>query len=422
MRTLGGLVIALGACLAFPGTITAQPDPPPPQCKAPELVTAFGSYFSASITLDRTTPKPDLPIGPDGVDGATESMRLLLESIPAANAAWRLVLRDEARRVVAILGPEDFLRGQEVGPHRRWTSRLPANKIMPELLNAGPGDSVTIRAGFALPRAKPGERLFSIPANSPKWRPLYEQGDTRPKELGDIVGMMVTSGDTVIGSGPTETHERTPWCCSGVMVAPNVFMTNWHCGGRGNTSAQAYWNSDVWANTVVDLGWDSGQVRRQYNVVKRLYVSQAMDVAFLEVVPTVGAGAAIGQSNVAHVSFSDLAMNQSVFIVHHASCEAKLVSRSCGLMGSRPGWTATDPAAAPTEVAHNCATEPGASGAPVFDMSGNLVALHHLGFNQGGACQAPEKLNRAVTIKSIAHDLQQNAPELIARLGWRAAD
>jgi hypothetical protein len=50
------------------------------------------------------------------------------------------------------------------------------------------------------------------------------------------------------------------------------------------------------------------------------------------------------------------------------------------------------------------------------------VALHHLGFNQGGACQIPDRLNRAVTMKSIAHDLGQNAPQLAAQLGWPAAD
>ena len=416
------MAVALSACLAFPASITAQPDPPAPQCKAPELVTLFGTWFAADLTLDQTTPRPQTAISPTSTGGAVESIRLLLETTPTAGAAWRLVLRDGSERVLAILGPGDFAEGPQAGPHRRWTSRLPAARIMPELLNAKPGESVSIRSGIALPHGSPDQRLFSIAGTQPMWNELYKQGDARPKEVGDAVGMLVTSADAIVGAGLAQTHERTPWCCTGVMVAPNVFMTNWHCGGRGDTNAQAYWNSEVWANTVVDLGWDDGQVRRQYNVVKRLYVNQSLDVAFLEIAPTVGAGAAVGQSNTVQISTDEPTANEPVFIVHHARCLPKLVTRNCAIVGPRPGWTATGAAPASTEVAHNCDTEPGASGAPVFNARGQLVALHHLGFNQGGACQIPDRLNRAVTMKSIAHDLGQNAPQLAAQLGWPAAD
>ena len=421
LRPLAGGAIALAAWLAFPAAITAQPDPPP-QCKAPELVTLFGTWFPADLVLDRTTPRPQSPISPVVAEGPVESIRLKLETTPVAGAAWRLVLRDGAGRVLAILGPADFADGPQVGPHRRWTSRLPASRIMPELLNARLGESVSIRSGIALPHGSPDQRLFSIAGSQPLWNELYKQGDARPKEVGDAVGMLVTSSVAIEGGGLTENHERTPWCCTGVMVAPNVFMTNWHCGGRGATNPQAYWNSDVWDNTVVDLGWDDGQVRRQYNVVKRLYVNQGLDVAFLEITPTVGAGAAVGQSNTVQISTDEPTANEPVFIVHHARCLPKLVTRNCAIVGPRPGWTATGAAPASTEVAHNCDTEPGASGAPVFNASGQLVALHHLGFNQGGACQIPDRLNRAVTMKSIAHDLREKAPELAARLGWPAAD
>jgi hypothetical protein len=200
------------------------------------------------------------------------------------------------------------------------------------------------------------------------------------------------------------------------MIAPDLFLTNWHCGGRAATPSARYFDSEVRANAVVDLGWDDGPVRRQYNVIAVVRANKDLDYAILRVAPTLGSGAAVGPATPVEVSFTPPSTQDQVFVVHHARCMTKRVSAGCSVRGTASPWT--KPGAPPTEFAHDCDTEPGASGAPVFNSSGQMVALHHLGFNAGNACVARDGLNKAIQLSAIAGDIHDNDAALWGHLGW----
>ena len=59
---------------------------------------------------------------------------------------------------------------------------------------------------------------------------------------------------------------------------------------------------------------------------------------------------------------------------------------------------------------HDCDTEHGSSGAPVFDQRGNLIGLHHRGHELDATGQCDMK-NKAIWINRILADLAVQADQ-----------
>ena len=57
-----------------------------------------------------------------------------------------------------------------------------------------------------------------------------------------------------------------------------------------------------------------------------------------------------------------------------------------------------------------------ASGAPVFDVSGSLVGLHHLGFARDNQCKPIDHVNKAIKISDIVGFLRQQHQALLNEL------
>jgi hypothetical protein len=253
-------------------------------------------------------------------------------------------------------------------------------------------------------------------AGRPNWADPYEE---RPellyRQAAEAVGMMVTGAQTLDAQG---VARKGTWCCSGAMLTSDIYITNWHCGGTSGVPDEGYWNDQVCANTVLDLGWHSGvPARRQYACERVLHQNKRLDYALLRVRPIVGPGAATGRALPVKIS-TDLPSGNQVFMVHHAQCKPKLVSfNRCDISGrSHRAWTDPTSLTSGPDLTHTCDTEPGASGAPVFDTSGRMIALHHVGFQQGGPQCESDKLNKAVTMASIMADLQTAKPTLHAEI------
>jgi hypothetical protein len=188
----------------------------------------------------------------------------------------------------------------------------------------------------------------------------------------------------------------------------------------------AYWNSDVCANTIIDLSWDDGVVSRQYSCIDVVVKNKSLDFAILRLRPVVGSGGTVGQPVAAQFSNNQVNQSTNVFVVHHAQCKPKLVSRSCRTGSvSIPAWT--DSAGNSSTVApnvnnsfprftHDCDTEPGASGAPIFDFNGKVIGLHHAGFARDSQCRPIDFLNKAVKIDTILDYIRPHRPSISSEL------
>jgi hypothetical protein len=177
----------------------------------------------------------------------------MLHLVPstAMTGAWSLTLRDSSFHVLEVLGPEDFTGSNAAG---RWTGRLPAKEIVFDL-HAAPGAAgVKFTLDEAIIMAKDAiNPRYSWQGPNAHYDSLYKytaspDEKNRVLRLGDRVGFL-------IGSGPAP-QGLVSWCCSGVMLTGDLFLTNWHCGGPTGVPATGVWHQERCATTLIDLSWD----------------------------------------------------------------------------------------------------------------------------------------------------------------------
>ncbi|MFS0736859.1 serine protease [Sphingomonas sp. 1P06PA] len=404
--TAGGVALAVAALCCWPAV--AQPAA---QCSKGESVTSFGEWFSPAVTLDVAT-RSARKLVPDAAAANAVGVRLQIRVTAPAGQRWSLILRDPALRVLAILDERDFA-GE--GSATQWTGRLESPQVGAELVGGGAGLRAAFVAGMALPRNSAGVNVFSAQSATPNWVDPYTRPEIIYRKAAEAVGMLVTGAQQIDEQG---IPRKQSWCCSGAMLTSDIYITNWHCGGAKGIPDAAYWNQDICANTVLDLGWhEQTAARRQYACSAVLHQNRRLDYALLRVRPIVGPGAATGRAPPLPVS-RVLPAGNAAFLIHHAQCKPKLVSFSgCEIVSrSHRAWTDDRSATSGPDITHRCDTEPGASGAPLFDTTGRMIALHHLGFEGGGPQCPTDRLNKATTMASIYDDIGAARPDLLAEL------
>lgn len=381
-----------------------------PECRAAELKTTFGVWFNSAVMV---SPADAEQIEPGIPNFSVGGMRLLLKVRQPGDGKWKIVFRDADQRLVALLDASEFRDASGRYEKRGlWTGRLEVDLATAQIIGDDPRVRVEVESGVALPSSIDGDaRLFSTMGSTPAWENLYGTHDARMSKLGAVVGMLYTVGVTPDQANNGD-FQRRPWCCSGVMLSNDLFLTNHHCGSAGGGNED--WTQEQCDATVIDLGWEDRGVRRQLSCRKVVAQDKRLDYAILRVGAVHGGEGALGGSLSAPVARTSAAVGDQVYIIHHAMCEQKLVSRNCTLADRRRAWIDLSTATAPTEYGHNCDTEPGASGAPVFNNDGQLVALHHLGFKQ---CTGTT-LNSAVGIREIAEDVRRRTPTIATELKW----
>ena len=266
---------------------------------------------------------------------------------------------------------------------------------------------ILVTDAVALPAKTEGNvRYFSVQnENNPTWTDLYSGPPSVAQRIGDAVGM-VYSVKEIVSSGA-----RASWCCSGVMISRDLFLTNWHCGGVSGSGE--YWDGITCGNTLVDLSWDGGKASRQFSCETVPVKSETLDYAVLRLKPVIGSGARSEGFGFPRIS-SAAVTKGGVQIIHHAKCSPKLLSTNCSVSGLKfRSWLSAKQSDADSEIpadpeiTHTCDTEPGASGAPVFDFSGNLIALHHLGFARDEQCKPTDRVNKAIELRYILSDIRR---------------
>lgn len=401
----------LSFLLFFPtlATVWAQP-----RCEKREETTTFGKWLAPNFSIQSESNDPFWPYSPGYIGFEPASMRLLLRLERATTRQWVLTLRDHNYRVLASLGPSDF---EELSSGRavsqRWTTLLANGEVLFNLHLYGQGNvELKVVSGIAYPAQAEGVRLFSTQSSTPNWQSLYQSNFERAKQVGNVVGMLVTGAEG--GAG------KSSWCCSGVLVSPTLFLTNWHCGGSAGIVEDDVWHSDVCQNALVDMAWDDGAHRRQFGCKEVLARNRPLDFALLRLTPLVGGST--GQLQHATLADAPVSRGDDIFLVHHAACKPKLISGACRVVASsRAPWrlsaggvgdTALGSDLAP-DFTHTCDTEAGSSGAPVFSSSGEVVGLHHLGFEPVSerGC-ALDQLNKATKIGQILEVLERDAPHV----------
>jgi hypothetical protein len=374
-------------------------------------VTEFGVTEEQTVSVT-----PAAPIQPISFpEHKPVYYRLKITRSSDAQQDWQLVLRDQTFRPLQILRPGDF-SGVTAGTATAtvWTNRLASPKIFVDLVSNLENQSeprLKVTEILVMPEKSKGTFYsWKNPAKE-DYGELYgfegkNDDDTRlVKRLGDYIGMLVSRGDNDEG-------KPANWCCSGVLLSPDLYLTNWHCGSAMKVSASnesAYWHATVLDATFVDTSWSKGDRTGEFCCATKVASNKELDFSLLRIKPF--PGNTLTPASRKKLKIADPVPSDDLVIVHHPECKPKHVSVNCHMTApSLPNWQS----GAATDFGHDCDTEGGSSGAPVFTRDGTLVGLHHLGHEiKNGIC---DKQNKATRIGLILTDILNQRPELRSEL------
>ena len=343
--------------------------------------TELGRRYPVSLALNAATPRREIPHCTPG-----DTARYLRARVrrTAGGGRFYLTVRDGSGRPLEVLTAASF-----AADGTTWTMRVPGCRLQLELV---PADATPASAAVEMRVveyvAMPDQALnpyYSLQdAGHPQYRDLFSSPSGATRVLGDAVGMVMAS------------HGQVSWCCSGVAVGENLFLTNWHCGGPEGVDDAAVWSDEVCADTIVDLSWDGDAVSREFQCARVLASEKDLDFALLELRPAGGQGPA----RPALVRARPPRAGETLRVIHHPGCLPKQLTANCTVVDD--GWPSWVTQAADVDLAHRCDTEEGSSGGAVFDSAGELLALHHRGFAQTSDLQARQQhVNLAVRLDRI---------------------
>lgn len=350
--------------------------------------TELGELFGRGHTIAST--EYPYPVGRDG----TRYLRLRLEVVNPLKCDWYLTIRDNDHNLIQSLSAEDFQKSPN-----QWTSRIYGSSAFLDLEPCREDPKapvIKLQEYLAMPVNTERNPYYSTQHSIPEWRPLY-LGDTRFRPWGDFVGLLMGSWNS-----------KTVWTCSGVMIANDLFLTNWHCGsprtlGDGTPDnpikaypEDGYWADEILKDTIIDTSWDKDSLSRDFTVTGVAACSKRLDFAILEVRPVTS----LGRVRPVRISSVPISDGDPLWIVQHPLAMPKQISNCTVVSARSAGWR---PESGQVDFTHQCDTEAGSSGAPVFNSQGELVGIHHKGFELDMQTCQPllPKLNRAVRIDEI---------------------
>lgn len=362
-----------------------------PQGRNP--VTEVGARFQLARQVFTATSNNPFPLVHESPTERVRYLRPRLRALSLGSGAWYVTVRDLQGHPLQTLSRGDFASSAD-----RWTARIPGTVATMDLtlLGAASSPEIVVTEYVAMPD-KAVNPYYSVKKRGEEdFHALYSgypDVNRKFRAWGDSVGFVMGSwGDRV-------------WGCSGVVVGPNLFLTAWHCGGAGADRMLdvAFWNADVCRDMLVDLSWDDDLSSRDYGCVRVIDKDKDRDFALLQIAPITSAGAA----RPASLSVKPLAPNAALVIIHHPLYMQKQITLRCGLQSwNVAGWVSGTPA---VDFSHDCDTEGGSSGAPVFNSAGEVAGLHHHGHAVDPvSCVETDTLNKAVRIDRIIEFLEAN--------------
>lgn len=208
------------------------------------------------------------------------------------------------------------------------------------------------------------------------------------------------------------------WSGTGFMVSPNLLLTNHHVlnSAAVASAAEVAFDYELSAQLVASGRKGFATAGRTYTLrPDKVFITSpfkgGLDYTFVWIDDVaLPEGALIRMERAAFA----IERNERAFIIHHPNGAPKRVSLDdADIVAARPDSAL---------IHYTSDTEPGSSGAPVFDRSARLVALHHASRNNDEKLTNADGLvtdyvNEGIKVSAIALDLESRCtPETSAMI------
>jgi V8-like Glu-specific endopeptidase len=282
---------------------------------------------------------------------------------------------DGAGRVV-----EDLTKAELAGKSDLWTK-------------TAFGDFIGVRLyGDAAPQSI----SFDINKLSFDFAPIKSESIVGPDQRKQVVDYVGAYSDVIAKierpvAKVTFIRDGAGYACTGFLIGEDRLLTNDHCVDT----------DPICQTTVVLFGYQyqidgALSTGEQYRCSKVLASNVSLDFAMLQLEGSPG-----NIWGVEKLSATDPQKGDQLLMVEHPAGEPKQVSvADCKSVTGAVQGRGAEP---DTDIGDSCDTLGGSSGSPVFNTSGAVILLHHLGKAQSGSFS---DMNRAVRMVKIMEVLQ----------------
>lgn len=362
-------ILAIASACVLPWANAAEKCDP-----APQAATDFGKFVDFQRPLSTAS---SLEID---ADVASRYLRVNFATKSPTSSEWTLRIYDLAGR------PLQAVDGHAVGSARQfWSDRFTVHGVRLVVTGGNNGAVLDTLGYIEMPQANKSQYYSLKQSGAPDWQDLYGNNiSTFRVRRGESVGML-------IGTYGSNASGHLTWTCSGVVIAtkPKVlFLTSAHCGAP-EQYANMSWSDAITGHMLVDMSWDGDTTSREYTVEPDPNVFQRADIAVLNITP-LDASAPPQSASLRNNPPVD---NEQLFLIHHPASQQKTISANCTIQRQLKSDGVV-------RFLHQCDTESGSSGAPLFDVAGNVVGIHVMGYEKmtDGSC---DRANKAVSSASI---------------------
>lgn len=370
-------------------------------------MTKFGTHFKPiDAVLNKSHKRVEITGAPSQT--APRYYRLRIRVTNPQSGKWSIVVRSSGGQVLSAFDQEARICETDGGC---WTKRLDAK--LPAVQLSTVSDDVRVEVVDALYMPSEAETPFysPMPGNTNE---LLSSLGIPDSDARIALQMQADNLGMLIGFGPGTDGKPVNWCCSGTRLTSDLFMTNWHCGAAEKMPETSFWQDDICASTIIDMSWDGDSQGREFACRKVEFSDKSLDVAIIRM-SGLADGPALSEPLVRpKLSWERPSNGNSVAILHHPACQAKSITRGCSVLNAEVAvWTGPEDGDPKTDFSHNCTTETGSSGGPVYSSEGKIVGIHHLGVSPARM----EPGNFGVSAEAILSEIQQSNQALFDELG-----
>lgn len=289
-------------------------------------------------------------------DAASTFLRLHFTEIAASGGAdFHVRVKDRGNRVILDVPGSTFAKTTD-----HWTPYLPGTYALIEIENR----SAVAGAQVSFKLAELGVQAFGA-------KTLSIQDLVNPKDRG-IAYYANDAGITRVARSVAKLRYKKNnmlLTCTGFLVSENLLLTNQHC----------FDSSDVCGTAFAQFGYQEGAdglSRGEDFACEEIKDSdRGLDFTLLKL-----AGAPGARWGVLAWDLTAQKQGTRLYVVQHPGGRPKRVALDgCGVTKAS---AVGELAGKPTDLGHQCDTEDGSSGSPVFNRQHFVVGLHHLGFTK----------------------------------------